>query len=152
MLKLENLGGLKEYLGKEIGVTDWYTVTQDMINKFADATGDHQWIHINEDMAKMYSPFKTTVAHGFLNLSFSPKLLAELFSVKSAKMGLNYGSNKVRFMSPVPVNSKLRMEAKLIDFEVIEPKGAKIIMACTYIIEGQEKPACYAELISVIYE
>lgn len=152
MLKLENLAGLKEYLGKEIGVTDWYTVTQEMINKFADATGDHQWIHINEEMAKMYSPFKTTVAHGFLNLSFSPKLMAELFSVKSAKMGLNYGSNKVRFMSPVPVNSKLRMEAKLIDFEAIEPNGAKIIMACTYTIEGQEKPACYAELISVIYE
>lgn len=152
MLKFENLAELKNHIGKEIGVTKWYNVSQEMIDKFADATGDHQWIHTNPEMAKMYSPFKTTVAHGFLNLSFSPKLMAELFSVKSAKMGLNYGSNKVRFMSPVPVNANLQMSAKLIDFEVIEPNGAKIILACTYIIEGQEKPACYAELISVIYE
>jgi NADPH:quinone reductase len=152
MLKLENLAELKSHLNEEIGITDWYSVDQSMINAFADATGDHQWIHINPEMCQQFSPFKTTVAHGFLNLSFSPKLMAELFSVKSAKMGLNYGSNKVRFMSPVPVDSKLRMSAKLIDFEDVTPKGAKIIMACTYHIEGQEKPACYAELISVIYE
>jgi NADPH:quinone reductase len=152
MLKLENLAELKTYLGTDIGKTDWYLVDQAMINNFADATGDHQWIHTNPEMCQQFSPFKTTVAHGFLNLSFSPKLMAELFSIKSAKMGLNYGSNKVRFMSPVPVNSKLRMEAKLIDFEEVNPNGAKIIMACTYQIEGQEKPACYAELISVIYE
>ncbi len=152
MLKLENLAEFKTYLGQEIGTTNWYTIDQEMINKFADATGDHQWIHTNPEMAKLYSPFKTTVAHGFLNLSFSPKLMAELFSVKSAKMGLNYGSNKVRFMSPVVVDSKLQMSAKLIDFEAVEPNGAKIVLACTYTIEGQEKPACYAELISVIYE
>jgi NADPH:quinone reductase len=152
MLKIDNLEALKTYLGKEIGVTEWYSINQEMINGFADATGDHQWIHTNPEMCAQFSPFKTTVAHGFLNLSFSPKLMAEIFSVKSVKMGLNYGANKVRFMSPVPVDSRLRMKAVLLEMEDAPPRGQKIIVACTYEIEGQEKPACYAELISVLYE
>ncbi len=152
MIQIENLTELKTHLGKEIGVTEWYTITQEMINNFADATGDHQWIHTNPEMCAQFSPFKKTVAHGFLNLSFSPKLMAEMFTVKSVKMGLNYGANKVRFMSPVPVNSKVRMKATLLEAEDAPPKGLKIIMACTYEIEGTEKPACYAELISMLYE
>jgi NADPH:quinone reductase len=152
MIKIENLEALKGYLGKELGATEWYTISQEMINNFADATGDHQWIHTNPEMCAQFSPFKTTVAHGFLNLSFSPKLMAEIFSIKSVKMGLNYGANKVRFMSPVPVNSKVRMKAVLLEMEDALPRGQKIIVACTYEIEGQEKPVCYAELISVLYE
>jgi acyl dehydratase len=152
MIKIENLEALKGYLGKDLGTTDWYTVTQEMINDFAKATGDEQWIHTNPEMCAQFSPFKTTVAHGFLNLSFSPKLMAELFVVNSVKMGLNYGANKVRFMSPVPVNSKVRMKATLLETEDAPPRGVKIIVACTYEIEGSEKPACYAELISVLYE
>lgn len=152
MIKIENLTELKSFLGKEIGTTEWYTISQEMINAFADATGDHQWIHTNPEMCAQFSPFKTTVAHGFLNLSLSPKLMAELFTVKSVKMGLNYGANKVRFISPVPVNAKVRMKAVLLEAEDAQPKGLKIIMGCTYEIEGQEKPACFAELISMLYE
>ena len=152
MKKLNDLAELKTLIGQEIGTTDWYTVTQDMINDFAKATGDEQWIHTNPEMCAQFSPFKTTVAHGFLNLSFSPKLMAELFKVNSVKMGLNYGANKIRFMSPVPVNSKVRMKATLLETEDAPPRGLKIIIAYTYEIENQEKPACYAELISVLYE
>jgi NADPH:quinone reductase len=152
MLKIENLNALKAIVGQELGTTNWYTITQEMINAFADATGDHQWIHTNPEMCAQFSPFKTTVAHGFLNLSFSPKLMAEIFSIKSVKMGLNYGANKVRFMSPIPVNAKVRMKAALLETEDAPPRGVKIIVACTYEIEGQEKPACYAELISILYE
>lgn len=152
MIKIENLDALKALVGQELGATDWYTITQEMINAFANATGDQQWIHTNPEMCAQFSPFKTTVAHGFLNLSFSPKLMAEIFTVKSVKMGLNYGSNKVRFMSPVPVNAKVRMKAALLETEDAPPRGVKIIVACTYEIEGQEKPACYAELISILYE
>ncbi len=152
MIKFENLAELKSQIGKEIGISAWYSISQEMINKFAEATGDHQWIHTNPEMCAQYSPFKTTVAHGFLNLSFSPKLMAEIFTVKSVKMGLNYGANKVRFMSPVPVNSNVRMKIELLETEDAPPNGIKIIMACTYEIERQQKPACYAELISVLYE
>ena len=149
---LESLAELKALAGKEMGTTDWYKITQEMINDFAKATGDDQWIHTNPEMCKQFSPFKTTVAHGFLNLSFSPKLMAEIFKVNSVKMGLNYGANKVRFMNPVPVNSKVRMKTILLEAEDAMPRGLKITVACTYEIDDSEKPACYAELISILYE
>jgi acyl dehydratase len=127
-------------------------ITQEMINDFAKATHDFQWIHVNEEMAKKYSPFKAPVAHGFLTLALAPKFFAELFSVKSVKMGVNYGANKIRFTSAVPSGSKVRMKASLIETEEIQPTGLKITVNCVFEIEGLEKPVCIAELISILYE
>ncbi len=147
-----NLASLKAQVGQEIGPTAYMTVTQEMINDFAKATQDFQWIHVNEEMASKYSPFKTTVAHGFLTLSLAPKFMADLFKVESVKMGVNYGANKVRFTSAVPSGSQVRMRASLLEAEDALPSGLKITMNCIFEIEGKEKPACVAELISMLYE
>ncbi|TAE95189.1 MAG: MaoC family dehydratase [Runella slithyformis] len=146
-----NLAALKAELGQELGSTPYLTVTQEMINDFAKATLDFQWIHVDVEMAKQHSPFKTPVAHGFLTLSLAPKFMSDLFQVTSVKMGVNYGANKIRFTSAVPAGSNVRMRAKLAELEEI-PNGVRIIMDCVFEIEGQTKPACIAELISVMYE
>ena len=123
-----------------------------MINDFANATLDKQWIHIDEKRASKESPFKSTVAHGFMSVAMISRMLEESFTVKSVKMGLNYGLNKVRFPSPVPVNSELRMHAKIIQIEDIANNGIKITFLCTIEIKGQEKPACVAEFIAALFE
>ena len=151
-LVFKNIEELKAYKGKELGTSSWQTLSQDMINDFAKATFDDQWIHVNEEMAKQLSPFGKTIAHGFLSLSLSPKFMYELFKVESAKMGLNYGTNKVRFISPVPSGSRVRMKAILKDVEDMQPNGAKLIVDAIFELEGSEKPACAAELLSVVYE
>ncbi|TAG75117.1 MAG: MaoC family dehydratase, partial [Runella slithyformis] len=107
-----NLTALKAELGQELGSTPYLTVTQEMINDFAKATLDFQWIHVDVEMAKQHSPFKTPVAHGFLTLSLAPKFMSDLFQVTSVKMGVNYGANKIRFTSAVPAGSNVRMRAK----------------------------------------
>jgi acyl dehydratase len=152
MILFQNLLELKNSIGQEIGTTEYMVITQEMINDFAKATHDFQWIHVNEEMAKKYSPFKTPVAHGFLTLALAPKFFAELFSVKSVKMGVNYGANKIRFTSAVPSGSKVRMKASLIETEEVQPTGLKITVNCVFEIEGLEKPVCIAELISILYE
>jgi len=151
MLVFKDLAALKSHIGKELGTSDWQTLTQDKINAFAAATLDDQWIHVDEEKAKL-SPFGKTIAHGFLSLSFSPKFMYEMFNVESAKMGLYYGTNKVRFISPVPVGSRVRMKATLKDVEEMQPTGAKLIIDAIFELEGSEKPACVAELWSVVYE
>jgi NADPH:quinone reductase len=151
MLIFKNLAALKAHVGKELGTSGWQTLTQEKINDFAKATLDDQWIHVDIEKAKL-SPFGGTIAHGFLSLSFSPKFMYEMFKVESAQMGLNYGTNKVRFISPVPVNSRVRMKATLKDVEDMQPSGAKLIVEAVFELEGSEKPACVAELLSVIYE
>jgi NADPH:quinone reductase len=150
-LVFNDLAELKAHKGKSLGVTEWQQISQEMINDFAKATHDFQWIHVDEEKAKL-SPFGKTIAHGLLSLSLSPKFSYELFSIKSAKMGLNYGSNKVRFISPVPSGSRVRMRAVLKDVEAMQPAGAKITIEATFELEGSEKPACVAELLSVVYE
>jgi acyl dehydratase len=147
----KNLSELKTNLGQEIGTTPYLTVTQEMVNDFAKATLDFQWIHVDVEMAKQFSPFKTPVAHGFLTLSLAPKFIADLFAVSSVKMGVNYGANKIRFISAVPAGSNVRMKAIFAEAEEVA-NGLKIIMNCVFEIEGQAKPACIAELISVLYE
>ena len=147
----KNLEDLKTQIGQEIGTTPYLTVTQEMINDFAKATLDFQWIHIDVEMAKKFSPFKTPVAHGFLTLSLAPKFMSDLFSVASVKMGVNYGANKIRFTSAVPSGSNVRMKGTLQEVEDV-PNGIKIVMNCIFEIENQTKPACIAELISVLYE
>jgi acyl dehydratase len=138
--------------GQEIGVSEWMTIDQDMINKFADATGDHQFIHINPEMAKM-TPFGTTIAHGFLTLSLFPVLAskADMPTLEGVKMGVNYGGNKTRFLAPVKVNSNVRGRFTLLDFEEKRPGQFQQTLQYTLEIEGEEKPALICEWISQIF-
>jgi NADPH:quinone reductase len=137
------------HVGKPLGVSDWMTVPQSMINLFADATLDHQWIHLDEERAKD-SPFGSTIAHGYLTLSLLPKLMGEIYSADFVKMGINYGTEKVRFLHPVPSNSKIRLNAVLKHASPISTGGVKMTVEATVEIEGIDKPACYAEVISVL--
>ncbi|MGB2225929.1 MAG: MaoC family dehydratase [Polaribacter sp.] len=152
MLQFKNLTEFKSMVGKELPSTEWYTISQEMINDFANATLDKQWIHVDEERAAKESPFKSTVAHGFMSVAMISRMLEGMFSVESVKMGLNYGLNKVRFPNPVPVNSNLRMLATIKDIEDIENNGVKVIFTCVIEIQGKKKPACYAEFLAVLYE
>jgi acyl dehydratase len=138
--------------GKELPVGSWYTITQEMITDFANATLDKQWIHIDEKRAAKESPFKTTVAHGFMSVAMISRMLEETFVIKSVKMGLNYGLNKVRFPNPVPVNSELRMYTTVKEIEEMSNNGIKITFLCTIEIKGQDKPACVAEFLAALFE
>ncbi|PQJ81955.1 MaoC family dehydratase [Polaribacter glomeratus] len=151
-LVFENFSNFKLMIGKELPTGNWYTITQQMINDFANATLDKQWIHVDEVRAEKESPFKTTVAHGFMSVSMISKLLEESFSIKSVKMGLNYGLNKVRFPNPVPVNSELRMHTVVKEIEDLANNGIKVTFSCIIEIKGQEKPACVAEFLAALFE
>ncbi|NVJ89524.1 MAG: MaoC family dehydratase [Flavobacteriaceae bacterium] len=151
-LVFENLSEFKSFKGKDLPKGEWYTITQQMINDFANATLDKQWIHVDEERAAKESPFKSTVAHGFMSVSMISKMLEEMFLVKSVKMGLNYGLNKVRFPNPVPVNSELRMLSSVKNIEDFANNGIKITFNCTIEIKGQEKPACVAEFLAALFE
>ncbi len=146
----EHLADLKLQLGNEFAVSDWITVTQERINQFAEATGDHQWIHVDAGRARA-SPFGCTIAHGFLTLSLVPAFTATSIRMNSVKMGVNYGCNRVRFTNPVKVNARVRGRFILKAFEAIEG-GAQITMQVTVEIDAQEKPACVAEIISRRFE
>lgn len=143
-----SLDEFKAAIGEELGPSEWHTVTQDQINLFADATGDHQWIHVDEEKAKD-GPFGTTIAHGYLTLSLLPILSAEVYSIDSLTFGLNYGANKIRFPSAVPVNSRIRAWGKLLDI-VQTPIGNQATIQFTIEREGSEKPVCVAEVIYVM--
>lgn len=136
--------------GNEIGVSDWVTIDQDRINLFADATGDHQWIHIDPERTQKELGMPT-IAHGYLTLSLLPMLMGQVSGVKSATRGVNYGSNSVRFTNMVPVNSRVRARVKLKD---ATPKagGTQVVNEVTMEIEGQDRPAMIAETISLIFE
>ena len=137
-LTIENFDAFRELKGKKLPESDWMTVTQEMINDFAKATGDFQWIHVDVEKATKYSPFKKPVAHGFMSVSLLAKMLADVVQVKSAKMGVNYGLNKVRFPSPVLVNSRLRLAGSISNIEDYGDTGLKITWNCTVEIEGSE--------------
>ncbi len=144
MLVINGLEELKTYHEKELGVTEWEVITQDMINKFAEATGDHQWIHVDVERAKTESPFRTTIAHGFLTLSLLPKMLNEVLDVQGVKFGLNYGTDKVRFMSPVITGSKIRAKIVFSAYKEVDG-GLQATFTATFEREGQDKPVCVAE-------
>ena len=150
-LTLENLEAFRAMEGKQLPEGDWMTVTQEMINDFAKATGDFQWIHVDVEKASKHSPFKKPVAHGFMSVSLISKMLGEIIQVKSAQMGVNYGLNKVRFPSPVLVDSRLRLVGSISNIEDYGDTGLKIAWNCTVEIEGSEKPACAAEFISLMF-
>jgi acyl dehydratase len=139
-------------VGTEIGVSEWLLVDQDMINKFADATGDHQFIHVNEEMAKM-TPFGGTIAHGFLSLSLMPVLTAKanLPRLDGIKMGVNYGGNKTRFLAPVRSGKRVRGHFKLLEIEEKRPGQWQQTVEYSLEIEGEEKPALIAEWISQFF-
>ena len=134
---------------RELGVSDWHTVTQEHVNQFAEATGDHQWIHVDPEMAKQ-GPFGSTIAHGYLSLSLLPMLLSQVMSVTDARMGVNYGTDKVRFISPVPVGSKVRVKAKLIEGN---RKGDGVLykVGVELEIEGTDKPAMVGEVLYMVF-
>lgn len=139
----------KEMIGKELGVGDWVEVTQERINQFAEATGDHQWIHVDPERAAA-GPFGTTIAHGYLTLSLIPSLGGGGLPISGAKMGINYGLDRVRFIAPLKVGSKVRARRKLVD--VTEGEGfVQLKVEVTVEIEGQNKPACVAETLSRAY-
>ncbi len=139
-------------VGQTLGTSEWLLVDQEMINKFADATGDHQFIHVNEEMAKM-TPFGGTIAHGFLTLSLFPVLMAksDCPRVEGVKMGVNYGGNKVRFLAPVRSGKKVRGHFKLLELEEKRPGQWQQTLEFTVEIEGEEKPAVMAEWISQFF-
>ena len=151
-LEFKNLSEFKSMIGEDLPSGDWYTITQQMINDFANATLDKQWIHIDEERAAKESPFKSTVAHGFMSVAMISRMLEEAFIIKSVKMGLNYGLNKVRFPNPVPVNSELRMHTSVKEIEDLENNGIKVTFTCTIEIKGQKKPACVAEFLAALFE
>ena len=151
-LELENIESFRELEGKTLPAGDWLTVTQEMINDFAKATMDFQWIHVDVEKATKYSPFKKPVAHGFMSLSLLAKLLKDVLLVKSVKMGVNYGLNKVRFPSPVLVDSRLRLISTVQKIENYGDNGVKITWNCVVETDESDKPACVAEFISLMFE
>ena len=133
-------------VGKTLGTSDWLTIEQDRIDRFADATDDHQWIHTDPERAKN-GPFGAPIAHGYLTLSLVNAFLPELISVPSASMGVNYGCNKVRFPAPVPVGSRIRDSGEIVEAARVEG-GVQVVVRVTVEIEGGAKPACVADTVS----
>ena len=149
MKTFDTLDELAALAGQEITVTDWHQVTQQHINQFADATGDHQWIHVDPERAKA-GPFGAPIAHGYLTLSLLAGFFDRSVVVKDVRMGINYGLNKVRFMAPVPSGSRLRVRVALLGSEPIEG-GLQMAWKCTIEREGADKPVCVAEPLSRYY-
>jgi acyl dehydratase len=132
--------------GEELGTSDWHTITQEAVNLFADATGDHQWIHVDQNRAAK-GPFGTTIAHGYMTLSLLPELMHRMYSVQGIKLAINYGLNKVRFPAPVPVGSKVRAKSTLLDVEDLGNGAVQLTVSTAIEIEGGGKPACVAQTI-----
>lgn len=150
MKTFQTLAELAACVGQEVAVSDWLTITQEQINLFAEATGDRQWIHIDPERAKA-GPFGVPIAHGFLTLSLLPQFFASALHVEQTRMGVNYGLNKVRFMSPVPVGSALRARLFLVVAEPIDNNGMQMTWDVTIEREGVAKPVCVAQSISRSY-
>ncbi|HYI83225.1 MAG TPA: MaoC family dehydratase [Acetobacteraceae bacterium] len=152
MLEIESVEALRAHIGQRLGSSDWVVVDQAMIDQFAEATGDHQWIHVDVERAKREMPGGRTIAHGYLTLSLLPRLNANIYSIKSRKRGVNYGSNKVRFTAPVPSGARVRGHLSL---KAIEPVGkgcSRLVTEATVEVEGSERPALVAETLSLVYE
>jgi acyl dehydratase len=149
---VEGIAGLKALVGEHLGYSDYVEITQERVNTFADATGDHQWIHIDPERAKAESPFGGPIAHGYLTLSLGPVLMPTIMTVSGVRMAVNYGCGKVRFPSPVPVGANLRLGAVLDKVEDLPGDGAQVYMTFTFEVEGAEKPSCVAEIIFRYYE
>jgi acyl dehydratase len=150
MKSYETIADLKPLVGQVIGTSDWVGVDQRRINLFAEATGDHQWIHVDPARAKS-GPFGAPIAHGFLTLSLMSAFMAGAFEIRKGVMGVNYGFNKVRFLKPVPVDSRMRGHFKLLGWEAIDNGGAQLTIEVSMEMEGSDKPVCVAESITRRY-
>ena len=150
MKTFQTLSELAALAGQEITLSDWITITQEQVNQFAQATGDHQWIHVDVEKARA-GPFGGPIAHGFLTLSLIPKFFQSSLNIVERRMGVNYGLNKVRFMAPVPVGSRLRARMKLLKSEPIDQGGAQMTWEVTIEREGSIKPVCVAESLARYY-
>ena len=151
MLELATPASFKDYLGKSLGASEWVTVDQDTINRFADATGDHQWIHIDVERAAKEMPNGKTIAHGFLTLSLLPRLLDSIYKIQKTSRGINYGSNKVRFTAMVPSGSSIRMHASVKSVEDVEG-GVRLTLDCSMELEGSTRPALVAEFLLMAFD
>lgn len=150
MKTFTNLAALADCVGQEVATSDWITITQEQINRFAEATGDHQWIHVDVERAKA-GPFGAPIAHGFLTLSLLPRFFDESLAIVQTRMGVNYGLNKVRFLAPVPVGSRLRARMKLLACDAIDNGGQQLAWEVTVEREGASRPVCVAESIARLY-
>ena len=151
MIEVERPADMAAYAGKELGKSDWLTVDQTMIDRFAEATGDHQWIHVDVERAKREMPGGKTIAHGYLTLSLIPRLTQSIVRIRKRSRGINYGSNKVRYLNPVKAGSRVRLVQGLKAAEPIEG-GQRLIFDMTVEIEGEERPALIAETIALAYD
>jgi acyl dehydratase len=150
MKTFQTLSALAACVGQEVAVSEWTTITQPQIDQFAEATGDHQWIHVDVERAKA-GPFGAPIAHGFLTLSLLPRFFSSSVDIFGSRMGVNYGLNKVRFVAPVPVGGRLRGRMKLLQCEAIANDGAQLLWEVTVELEGHPKPACVAESVLRCY-
>ena len=150
MNTVETVQDLSALAGRDLGTTDWVEVSQADIDAFAAATGDHQWIHVDPERARS-GPFRTTIAHGYLTLALLPPLFAKLLTVRRVGMGINYGLNRVRFPSPLPSGSRVRLAATLVDVAPVEG-GVQVTVDATLERDGGEKPACVAQAVYRYYE
>jgi acyl dehydratase len=150
MKTFQTLAELTALVGQEVVVSDWITITQEQVNLFAEATGDHQWIHVDVEKARS-GPFGAPIAHGFLTLSLFPRFFESSMTVLETRMGVNYGLNKVRFTAPVPVGSRLRARMKLLKSEPIDNGGAQMTWEVAVEREGAVKPVCVAESLARHY-
>lgn len=146
MRTFESVADLAAATGETLEQSDWVTITQEDVNLFADATGDHQWIHVDPERAAK-GPFGKTIAHGYMTLSLLPRLQHEIYTVNGIKLAINYGLNKVRFPSPVPVGSKVRAVASLVSVDDVGDGAVQAVVSTTVEIDGAPKPACVAESI-----
>jgi acyl dehydratase len=149
MLTVETPAELKKHVGQKLGTSDWMEITQPMINAFADATGDHNWIHVDVERAKKEMPGGKTIAHGYLTLSLIPKLSRSVYRITHRAKGFNYGSNKVRFTAPVPCGSRVRLIETLKDYAEVDT-GTRLTFECVVEVEGGGKPAMVAETLVLI--
>lgn len=151
MRVFKDFAEFKAAIGTEVGVSDWIEITQDRIDKFAEATGDEQWIHVDVERAARESPGGTTIAHGLLSLSLIPTFIRSIIGVKGLKNTLNYGANRIRYLSPVPTGSRLRGRVTVMAAEDVRPDALRVIYTVSIEIEGGKRPACVAEVIGQHY-
>lgn len=148
---IPSVAALKQFVGKPLGTSEWVTVAQAQIDAFAQATGDHQWIHVDAERARTQSPFGATIAHGYLTISLAPALLAQLVRVEGIRMGVNYGLDKMRLPAPVPAGARVRLSAEIKDVREIPGGAARVTFGLAFAVEGGTKPACTADAIYVYY-
>jgi acyl dehydratase len=152
MRVFKDFNEVESAVGTEVGVSDWVEVTQERIDQFAEATGDEQWIHVDVERATRELPGRTTIAHGLLTLSLAPLFVRSVMGVKDIKNTLNYGANRVRYLSPVPAGSKLRGRISIAEADEMPSNGLRVTYGITIEIEGGKRPACVAEMIAVHYQ